>query len=229
LFPNGNEWSTRANSAATIHPSQAGTYKIGYADRSENFVEEGTFNVNNAPDADFEFVDLGEKYLNGLPTTEVKTLSPGVHHEWRYGKITSTGTEAYPHFFTKGNHEITLIVTGSNGCKSSINKSVNIEEDYNLMAMTGFDPTDINPSNSTFIPYALKERDVEFTMIILDPNDGHLIYETSDASQGWDGIDRQTGQLVKFETSYIWKVTIANPAIGEKSEYAGVIIPLKRN
>lgn len=227
IFPNGSNWTGREGSITTLTPSFEGLYRVGYV-RDNAFIEKETFIAQPKPDADFEFVDLTKTYLNGLPTTEVRATVNGSDFNWSYGNIQKTGSAAAPHFFKKGNHEITLTVTGASGCKSEVTKNVLITEDYNLMAMNAFDPMDTEPKNNTFMPYALKERQVQFTMIIVDPNDGHVVYETSDASAGWDGTDRQTGNLVKFETNYIWKVSLANPEVGEKRDYVGTVLPIQR-
>ena len=78
------------------------------------------------------------------------------------------------------------------------------------------------------MPRALVEREnVKFTMIIVSPEDGHIMYETSDASQGWNGVDRTTGEALPYQKTFIWKVTIENPEAGERPVYGGssVIIP----
>ena len=61
-------------------------------------------------------------------------------------------------------------------------------------------------------------------MVIIDPNDGAIVFETSDASQPWDGIDKRDGQMVNANKVFIWKVTIKHPEASEKSEYKGTII-----
>jgi len=226
-YPNGLLWTGRENGNTSLNPSAAGTYIIGYQ-RDNQFIEKETFVVLEAPKAEFEFVDLSQKYLNGLPTVEVRTNVAAQSYDWQFDQVHAQGPSAAAHFFTRGAHTIALNVTDASGCKSTIEKTVNIDENYNLIAMKGFEPLDLDPRNNTFLPYALKERNVGFKMIILDPRDGHLIYETSDASQGWDGVDQSTGSMVKFQTAYIWKVTLNNPAPGEKSEYAGTIIPTQR-
>jgi hypothetical protein len=60
-------------------------------------------------------------------------------------------------------------------------------------------------------------------MVILDPNDGGIVYETSDASQPWDGIDSRDGKMIGSNKTFVWKVSIKNPESGEKSEYKGTI------
>ena len=61
-------------------------------------------------------------------------------------------------------------------------------------------------------------------MIILDPNDGGLVFETSDANQAWDGIDKRNGQMADANKAYVWKVMLSQPRFGEKSEYMGTIV-----
>jgi len=228
IYPNGSIWTGKAQSETTLTATSAGLYKVGYLLNGE-MVEEGSFNVHSAPGADFDFDDLGEIWEDGLPTTTVIATTPGSSYEWKYGKLTATGMEADPHFFTKGNHDIELTVTGTNGCKSTITKTVNIEDNYNLFAIKAFDPQDMDVRNSTFMPRALIEReDVKFSMIIIDHTDGHVMFETSDASQGWDGVDRTTGQALGYEKTFIWKVTVENPESGERRVYGDNAIILPR-
>ena len=227
LFPNGSTWTGKANASTNLTTSVPGTYKIGHHEEGE-FVEEGSFVVHDNLAADFEFVNLQHTYLHGLPTTEVVTHTPGESYIWRYQDQISYGTEAAPHFFKKGNYDIELTITGSNGCTSTVTKTVAIHKDYNLLAMNAFDPKSLDSRNNTYMPNALMHReDVKFTMIIVDPRDGHVMYETSDASQGWDGIDRSTGVQLDYQQTFIWKVTIENPEAGERPVYSGsaVIIP----
>ncbi|MDB4516547.1 hypothetical protein N9089_03005 [Crocinitomicaceae bacterium] len=225
--PNGQVWTSAENTKTPFNPTVDGTHRLGYM-KKNRFIEKERFSVNPTPKADFEFVDLSKKFLDGMPSTEVRTSSVGQSFTWSYENGTEYGTEAELHFYKKGVHVIELTVVGATGCESTVTKTVNIDENYNLMANTGFYPMGIDPRTNSFMPYSLTKRDVQFTMIILDPNDGHLIYETSDASKGWDGIDRQTGSLVQMEKAYIWKVNLSNPEKGESSEYAGTIMPLAK-
>ena len=76
------------------------------------------------------------------------------------------------------------------------------------------------------MPFALTQRDVKFTLIILDRRDGGIVYQTSDASMPWNGIDMRSGQLVNSNQDFIWKVQLVNPLPGESSEYKGIITKL---
>ncbi|MDB4075112.1 hypothetical protein N8Z27_00640 [Crocinitomicaceae bacterium] len=228
IFPNGSVWSARGRSETKLTTAVAGIYVIGYMEDGQ-LQEEGSFNVNSSPTSDFDFVNLDKILLDGLPTTEVSSISSGINHEWKFDEQTTNGSEAAAHFFTKGNHDIELTVTGSNGCKSSITKQVNIKDNYNLLAVNAFDPRSLDARNNRFIPIALVERiGVKFSMIIVDHTDGHIMYETSDASQGWDGIDRATGEQLGYQKTFIWKVSIENPKAGENSVYGSSAIILPR-
>ena len=95
-----------------------------------------------------------------------------------------------------------------------------------MLAATAFDLQSRDKRNNSFIPFALTVRSVDFAMIIIDPKDGGILFETTDASNPWTGIDKRTGQLVETNKPFIWKVVLKNPEQGEKADYKGVITRL---
>ena len=101
---------------------------------------------------------------------------------------------------------------------------VNIPTDYNLLAVNAFNPQSLDSRNSRFMPYALTIRQTPFKLIVLDPDNGGLIFESTDENNAWDGIDRRDGKLVPGNKAYIWKVVIQHPVAGEKGEYRGTIV-----
>ena len=212
------------HSTVTVTFENEGTYVIGpeEADDGKNLK---TFSVKSLPKPDF-IIDADVKYENGLPSIRFISNS-GQNTHWKFDKTSLKGEEITPHFFKKGNHVVEISVEGTNGCSNSLEKNVYIEENYNLLAVNSFIPLDNDPRRNTFMPYALTQRkDVQFTMIIIDPTDGHTVFQTNDATNGWTGIDQQTGQEVKRQKAYIWKVIVSNPVQGENGEYAGTITPL---
>lgn len=211
------------NTTKTVSFNAPGTYKIyGISDA----IETETFNVKTLPKVDF-IIDNENSYEGGLPVTFL-TATDGQNVTWTFNGINATGQNTNAHFFTKGNHEITLSTNGSNGCKNTVAHDHYVKTDYNLMAVNSFIPNDSDPRNNTFMPYALTQRNVKFNLIIIDPTDGRTVYQTNDFSRGWDGTDRKTGQAVKYQASYIWKVVLENPERGERNEYAGNIIPISK-
>jgi len=214
------------HSTVIITFKNEGTYVIGpeEADEGKNLK---TFSVKPIPTPDF-FIDADVKYENGLPSVRLISNS-GQNTSWKFDETRMNGEEINPHFFTKGNHIVEISVEGTNGCSNSLEKNVYIEENYNLLAVNSFIPLDNDPRRNTFMPFALTQRkDVQFTLIIIDPTDGHTVFKTNDATNGWTGIDQQTGQEVQHQKAYIWKVIISNPVQGEDGEYAGTITPLKK-
>tara|TARA_B110000285_G_scaffold26585_1_gene25873 strand:- start:466 stop:1713 length:1248 start_codon:yes stop_codon:yes gene_type:complete len=198
----------------------AGSYRIRVGSTTNSF------EVKSLPKVDFD-IDTDNKFNKGLPTTQLIGVS-GSNLEWSFNNSSIKGTDIDAHFFQKGYHSVKLTTTGTNGCSNSITKEHYVSEDYNLMAVNAFIPGHHDPLRNTFMPYALIERNVKFNLIVLDPKDGHTVFQTNDSSNGWDGIDKRTGMQVKKESTYIWKVTVENPEKGESNEYAGNIIPISK-
>ena len=215
-----------ANESRKVRVNASGIHTISARNTSLSN-EQKTFFVKEAPYVDFA-TDADTKFESGLPTTKLETTVPGNEFNWIIGKIRANDRKVDAHFYKAGNHDVTLHVTGLNGCSNSITKTIHIDEKYNLMAVNSFVPEDSDPRNNTFMPFALTQRNVKFTLIIIDPTDGHIVYQTNNANNGWDGIDKMTGQQVSYETAYIWKVVIDNPEMNEDNEYAGNITPLRR-
>lgn len=103
-------------------------------------------------------------------------------------------------------------------------ETITLRKRYNLNASEGFDPLDSRADVATFMPEALTVRNIPFELTIRDISTNELIYRTRDASEGWDGIDPRTGELVAKNTKWIWKVTLFEPLEGEPSQYTGIII-----
>ena len=226
--PDGTIWMVEANLSGQVHAIEAGSYKIGYID-NRTFVSKGQFYVMEGPYANIHLTRRDEKYDDkGLPAVHLSTDATSNELKWTFdGRYNATGKDVVAHFYKKGQHKVSLEVKDANGCISTIDQVISVEDDYNLLAVKSFVPTDVDPMNNRFMPFSLTVRGDQFRMIIIDPKDGHIMYETNDPSMGWDGIDSQTGQMVPYQTAYIWKVTIENPRPGETPEYAGTVIPLE--
>lgn len=209
-----------AKKTVLFKPSVVGSYALAF--KKEGALKSGShFQVNRIPDADFT-VDMINKYDRGLPATHVEGISGQGTYIWKAEGQTVTGVEADLHFYEKG--EQTIELTVNNGqCESTVEKTIYVESDYNLMAVKGFTPTSTEPKNQTFIPFALTQRDVKFEMTIIDSRDGGVVYKTSDASLPWDGTDIRSGRRSETPQVYVWKVVILNPAPNEPGEYVGTI------
>jgi hypothetical protein len=214
----------KSKQSFTFQAQEAGIYELT-TKSLESDLNSTTFEVKKAtkPVVTLESEVL---YVKGVPTIKASSENT-VNSIWKVnGKMISqnqSDIEFNPYF--AGKYTVSLSCN-DNGCVSTSEESVQISEDYKLLAPNAFNPNSFDIKNQTFMPFALTQRDVKFTMIILDPKNGGLLYETDDASQPWTGIDKRNGQMTPSNQVYIWKVKIQNPLPGEPNEYKGTITKL---
>jgi len=189
------------------------------------FEEFGSFEVSATPTLNINS-DRTLNYEDGLPKINIQAeFNEGQitwHSTYMLSDIVGKNTEILA--FEKGFAIIEAQVTSVNGCKTKEKEMVNIPTDYNLLAVNAFNPESLDSRNSRFMPYALTIRQTPFKLIVLDPDNGGLIFESTDENNAWDGIDRRDGKLVPSNKAYIWKVVIQHPIAGEKGEYRGTIV-----
>ena len=173
-------------------------------------------------------VDASSLYENGIPSMKFDVSGNDSPVTWSTnvkGNSKNDNT-LIVHPYQEKNVSVTVQSEDKNGCKVSETIQVPINTAYNLMAMTGFKPNSPDPDVNRFMPFALKERNTPFRMIIIDPKTGAKVFETTDASEGWDGINRTTGEQVKEGSIWIWKVILKEPNLGEQAEYSSTITRL---
>ena len=213
-----------AKKSMSFEAKEQGTYLL--VEKNMPVIEgANSFEVKNSPKPTLE-IENEIRYEKGVPTLKASTDATN-SVQWTINnlELNSTKNELDFNPFKAGTYSVS-VKTLTEGCIVSQTSKVNIDEDYNLLAVNAFNPNSFEPRNQTFIPFALTQRDVKFTLLILDPKDGGVMYQTEDASQPWNGIDKRTGQLAPSNQAYIWKVRIANPLPGESTEYKGTITKL---
>jgi hypothetical protein len=187
--------------------------------------EKVAFDVKEKPTVNF-ILPSDIIYENGIPTITLSSELNVKSQKWIFDqKVVSTNDNLKLNIFNKEKYSVTLAVVGLNGCENQMTKTFYPDPDfhYNLKAPNGFEPTSNNPKRSTFLPLSLLERDTPFKMLIIDPKDGKVIFETNDKNNPWDGKNQLTDQLVSEGSEYIWKVILINPEKYEKNEYRGTI------
>jgi hypothetical protein len=189
------------------------------------FEEFGSFDVSATPSLNIN-TDRTLNYEDGLPKMSIQAESNEGQITWHSTNIlnTNTGKNVELLAFNKGFAIVEVQATTSNGCTAKEKEMIQIPSDYNLLAVNAFNPQSQDSRNSTFMPYALTIRQTAFKLIVLDTDNGGLVFESTDASNAWDGIDRRDGKLVPGNKAYIWKVVIQRPVQGEKGEYRGTIV-----
>lgn len=167
--------------------------------------------IHEAPEASFNF--LKQEYENTVPSVHFENRSLGGRtYEWDFGDGT-TSTVAHPdHVYKKrGTYTVTLLVNNGNGCLDRTDRTVRIDEDYDLMATRTFSPN-ADGMDDLFLPEALRTLGVRFHMSIHDPSTGQLIYETTDVQRPWNGRVGNRGELCTAG-DYVWMVEMKD---GEK-------------
>jgi hypothetical protein len=226
IFPSGKKVSVAESATENIKLSEEGKYEL-LVNSKQKETYNSFFSVYENPRATL-LVDDELNYETGLPIIkgEVQTFEESI--KWKVDKIVSAHSSkaktAAFYFFEKGQFDLEVIVTNEKGCSSSEINRIFIEKDYNLLAVNAFDPLSDDSRKNTFMPYALTKRNSAFSLIIIDTDNGGIIFQSSDASNPWDGIDKRNGQLVNKNKAFIWKVTLASPEKNEKTVYKGTII-----
>ena len=224
--PAGEEIVLVANQKTLITAKTKGTYKIGWYIEPNNFNVYKSKFINDVPALDVLTEELN--YDNGLPTLPVKfrTNEEEVVSQYDNRSITSNSSEQNIYLFEKGDIQIRFTASNIHSCKTTVVKEISVNENYNLLAVNAFDPYSSDNRKNSFMPYALTKRTSPFVLVIIDPADGGVVFQSNDANNSWDGYDKRNGKMVAQNKAFIWKVSLQNPEKKEKSDYKGTIIRL---
>lgn len=220
---NGEEVSNESEFKANFSKPGTQVLQLVYATvqegkRLSKESEKRFIQVLAAPVADIEVAQMNDyspEYMFKAPSAD------GNEYLWNFGdgKV-QTGNSLVHVYRKKGEYNIALTVTGSNGCKTRKAEKVEIESDYNLLAPNTFTPNG-DGLNDDFIPAALKiMTDSRFRMIIFDKS-GKKIFETTRVDNPWDGRNSTTGAFCQPD-AYVWRVELTR-ADGAKEEYMGSV------
>jgi hypothetical protein len=219
IEPSGRKMVVAGGKTAVVNVSESGTIRV-----ISGTTEDVIAIQENKTDLYID-VDASLLFENGIPSIKFKV--PGeTNLNWSSDiKGAEVKGDTYiVHPYTQ--KEVTVSVSSTNefGCTTTEKQTISINEPYNLLAAKGLNTNSPDVRNRTFMPYALTQRtNVSFELIIIDPRNGAIVYSTSDASEAWDGIDKRTGEMVKQNTVWPWRVLMKNPNPGEPKEYSGTI------
>jgi len=135
----------------------------------------------------------------------------------------STSTAPSPTFTYPeggGDQTITLIATSAQGCIDTATVVIYLEDDLVFYIPNAFTP-DGDEFNNVFQPVFTSGFDpYSFNMLIFN-RWGEIIFETNDATKGWDGT--YGGKMVPDGT-YTWTLSFKSPKNDKKYEYQGHVI-----
>jgi gliding motility-associated-like protein len=195
--------------SVTTTLTQPGCYDVALTTTvngcSATFTATNIICAEAAPDANFSF-----------NPTVVSTLDPQVQffngstgassYEWSFGDGSPLNTETDPnHTYpgeTASNYEVMLIAYSLSGCTDTAYSYLVVEEELIYWVPNTFTPDD-DSYNPLFQPVFTSGFDpYDFSLFIYN-RWGEIIWESHNASVGWDGL--YGGNLVQDGT-YTWKI-----------------------
>lgn len=231
----GNVVASLAGNAKTkVQLSKTGAYYFRYPKfdqkNAENFETEKAFTVHGPQAPEFSF-ENEITYQNGIPFITLRAQDFGSGMSWSSdkGEIAEQAENTKIIVFRKGDYQVSLEKKDQYACVAKKTQTITIREDYNLLAPTAFRPASNDPRNNHFMPFALKQRNTGFELVIIDPETGRTVFKSISPENVWDGVDMNSEQADKVNKSYIWKVKLNQPEPGEKSEYNGTVLRLINN
>jgi len=219
---------TTSNKQNPTHSySEAGAYTVKLTVQGKNINSRTSrsipamITIHKSPIADFEWKASSTMSYDQSLSFENKSFD-GVNSYWKFGD-SSTDKEMNPKhtFQQKGNYTVQLITVNAFGCGDTVEQKVPVIKDYNLLAPNVFSPNG-DGINDTWIPVALKFSDADFTVNVIDPVTGKVVFTTSNKSFEWDGRILGGGTVPSGKT-YIWVASVKE-GNGKAKQYKGSII-----
>ena len=163
------------------------------------------------PDADFSFTPNPALVNEVVFFTDESTGNQIGDWYWEFGDFEADNAQNPTHNYGEGgDFEILLVVTDANGCEDSITKIISIA--LPPVLPTGFSPNGDN-ENDVFLIRGGPFNEVDFKVY---NNWGELIFTSTDAAIGWDGMYKGAEAPLGVYT-WTFTVTLANDVVIKKS------------
>ena len=152
-----------------------------------------------------------------------------VDYNWNFGDG-STSTETNPnHTFPvdqAGDYEVQLIAYSQAGCPDTARAIVTVIEDIIFYVPNTFTP-DNDDFNEVFQPIFTSGFDpFDFKLLIFN-RWGEVVFESNDASIGWDGTYGASSDRIVRDGTYIWKIEFKTVNTDERQTHVGHVNILK--
>jgi gliding motility-associated-like protein len=151
-------------------------------------------------------------------------------YEWFFGDGATSNAIDPNHTYAdiEGDYIVTLVASTSFGCTDTARSIVNIVEELIFYVPNTFTP-DGDDYNETFQPVFTSGFDpFDFHLMIFN-RWGELIFESYDASIGWDGTygGKATGADLVKDGTYVWKIEVKTKLNDERKMFVGHVNVLK--
>jgi len=173
--------------------------------------------INPVPEAEFNWEFINESAE--APRVKFINLSERAKEaKWTLANEGSNEINPEMSFMKSGDYPVKLVVSNDYGCVDSIYQYVSIEDDFKLLAPDAFSPNN-DGVNDSFMPEALKIRNVNFKLTIYENN--KPIFESNDKYEAWKGV-LPNGTLARPGKTFPWVVLLTNEE-GKEEFYSGTI------
>jgi gliding motility-associated-like protein len=213
---------------ATDLPSGVYVFKYTVAGTTPCAADEANFEVTlvDLPVANFSFTP-GSVFTDDPEVTFTNSSSFSTHYEWTFGDGSPISTEENPvHVFPgiAGIYEIQLLAMNDLGCADSLKAYLKVKENVLFFIPNTFTP-DGDAFNETFKPVFQAGYDpYDFHMTIYNRY-GEIVFETYDASSGWNGTYGSQGMA--NEGVYTWQIEFKELNTDRRQQHSGHITILK--
>ncbi len=193
---------------------------VDISDTKGNLIETRNYQIMVHPAPDVEIV-VNEPLIAARPVHSFSTNSGSFSKGNWVIESRKYDEPVVEHIFRKaGLYEVVWYSVAENGCHYSVKETVQIDQDYNLLAPAGFSPNGDN-INDDFMPEALSYLDYPFQLMVYDQS-GTPVFTTRDANYRWRG-ERADGQKAQPGEIYIWRVILTNEK-GAQEEYMSTVM-----
>lgn len=152
------------------------------------------------------------------------------NYEWFFGDGATSNAVDPTHTYAEveETYEVTLVASTSFGCTDTARSIINIVEELIFYVPNTFTP-DGDEFNETFQPVFTSGFDpFDFHLMIFN-RWGELIFESYDASIGWDGTygGKANGADLVKDGTYVWKIEVKTKISDERKMFVGHVNVLK--
>ncbi|NQV52550.1 MAG: gliding motility-associated C-terminal domain-containing protein [Flavobacteriales bacterium] len=213
-FGNGQS-STKA--IPTMIYFNPGTYDVEFSAMTDQGCPsegDGTGQVEVYPSPAAGFYVTPDKVTTDDPLVEtVDESEDAVTYDWEVSDGATYDGSSISHRFQEwGEYSITQIVQNMFGCVDTSIQYVYVEPVLVLEAPTAFTPNRFDQSDASYDPSAMNNdvfylitRYVKIFHLVIYNRWGETVFETFDASKGWNGYYK--GELAPMST-YVWRADI---------------------
>ncbi len=211
LWPHSGE----TTSSVFVNPYETTQYEVIVSDECQTFTVEGNTTVIVVkPTANFTI--SSETVFNNLPIQFENLSQDAITYVWDFGDGQGS-TLVHPSntYLDPGIYNIELVAIDEMGCKDTIMRPLEVEEEWYVYIPNTFTP-DGNRLNSVF---EVSTYGVQRLSMQIFNRWGQLIFESNDLNFGWDGT--YNGVLVQDGT-YTYKVEFVTNSRRKKTQVGHV-------